>query len=116
MENVSVTAYIYMTGHPIAVLARSSVTYIPDKAHELARFLVDHSHCLTASSHLTLLKRFGLSGEARGTVDDKTTLTLAHLEFPYSWNVLGSQAGEGMFVLFSLLIIDVFLSQEQQDY
>ncbi|XP_034784405.2 rho guanine nucleotide exchange factor 28-like isoform X1 [Acipenser ruthenus] len=109
LENVSVTAYIYMTGHPIAVLARSSVTYIPDKAHELARFLVDHSHCLTASSHLTLLKRFGLSGEARGTVDDKTTLTLAHLEFPYSWNVLGSQAGEELRPRESLLHLSVRL-------
>ncbi|MGH0175920.1 UNVERIFIED_CONTAM: hypothetical protein FKN15_006191 [Acipenser sinensis] len=109
LENVSVTAFIYMTGHPIAVLARSSVTYIPDKAHELARFLVDHSHCLTASSHLTLLKRFGLSGEARDTVDDKTTLTLAHLEFPYSWNVLGSQAGEELRPRESLLHLSVRL-------
>ncbi|XP_041093018.1 rho guanine nucleotide exchange factor 28-like isoform X2 [Polyodon spathula] len=109
LENVSVTACIYMTGHPIAVLARSSITYIPDKAHDLARFLVDNSHCLTASSHLTILKRFGLSGEARDTVDDKTTLTLAHLECPYSWNVLGSHTGEELRPRESLLHLAVRL-------
>ncbi|MBN3320922.1 ARG28 factor, partial [Atractosteus spatula] len=87
LEDVSITAYIYTEG--------TSLLYVEDEAHELAQFLVEHSHCLSRTSHQEVIARFGLLEEnRRRKTDEKVTMAMANFEFPYTWNILGSQAGE----------------------
>ncbi|XP_015194701.2 rho guanine nucleotide exchange factor 28 isoform X2 [Lepisosteus oculatus] len=95
LEDVSITGYIYTEGNPVSPVGKASLLYVQDEAHELAQFLVEHSHCLSRTSHQEVIARFGLLEEnRRRKTDEKVTMAMANFEFPYTWNILGSQAGE----------------------
>lgn len=93
---VSVMAYLYAEGQPVSCLGKASVQYIQDDAQELAEFLVTHAHCLSARSHQDIAGRFSLSDkDGCRRMDESVTQAMANLDYPYSWNVLGCQPGEG---------------------
>ncbi|XP_072570519.1 rho guanine nucleotide exchange factor 28 isoform X2 [Paramormyrops kingsleyae] len=109
-EMVSVMAYLYTEGQPVSCLGKASVEYIQDDAQELAEFLVTHAHCLSASSHQDIAGRFSLSDkDGCRRMDESITQAMANLDYPYSWNVLGSQPGEELQPRESLLHIAVRL-------
>ncbi|XP_048875634.1 rho guanine nucleotide exchange factor 28 isoform X5 [Brienomyrus brachyistius] len=109
-EMVSVMAYLYTEGQPVSCLGKATVEYIQDDAQELAEFLVTHAHCLSVSSHQDIAGRFSLSDkDGCRRMDEGITQAMANLDYPYSWNVLGSQPGEELQPRESLLHIAVRL-------
>ncbi|KAJ8380376.1 hypothetical protein SKAU_G00011540 [Synaphobranchus kaupii] len=94
LETVSVTAYLYTVEGPISCQLKTILKYVQDDAQELSEFLVTHCHCLTASGSQDILSRFSLEDEAaRRKMDESVTRAMANLDYPYTWNILGSQPG-----------------------
>ncbi|XP_018592200.2 rho guanine nucleotide exchange factor 28 isoform X2 [Scleropages formosus] len=94
-EVVCITAYLYIEGRAISCLNKASLEYVQDDAQELAEFLLTHYHCLSTSSHKDIISKFRLGDEAdHRKMDENVTQAMANLDYPYSWNVLGSQPGE----------------------
>ncbi|XP_064152883.1 rho guanine nucleotide exchange factor 28-like isoform X2 [Anguilla rostrata] len=110
LETVSATAYIYTAEGPISCQLQAALEYVQDDAQELSEFLVTHCHCLSASGSQDVLGRFGLQDEvARRKMDECVTRAMANLDYPYTWNVLGSQPGEVLRPKESLLHLAVRL-------
>ncbi|KAJ8405671.1 hypothetical protein AAFF_G00316510 [Aldrovandia affinis] len=110
LETVSVTAYLYPEEGPISCLHKTTLEYIQDDAQELSEFLVTHCHCLSTSGSHDILSRFSLGDEAtRRKMDKSIARAMANLDYPYTWNVLGSQPGEVLQPRESLLHLAVRL-------
>ncbi|MFT7815627.1 rho guanine nucleotide exchange factor 28 [Arapaima gigas] len=109
-EVVCITAYLCVEGKAISCLSKASLEYVQDDAQELAEFLLTHSHCLSVSSHQDIISRFRLGDEANNKeMDENVTRAMANLDYPYSWNVLGSRPGEELQPRESLLHLAVRL-------
>ena len=69
-----------------------------DGAFYLAQFLVDSVYNPIVLEDLELIKsdHFDLSNEDLATLDQRLSRSLAHLDFPDWWNLLGSDASQGI--------------------
>ncbi|XP_075382702.1 rho guanine nucleotide exchange factor 28 isoform X2 [Mycteria americana] len=89
-EAVSVSVLMYTRGYSPVVLGSCPVTYRENLSCKLSRFLVDHTECVTAASHKTLLEKFGLRIKDLQSLDNDLMMAVAHEELPSTWNILGS--------------------------
>ncbi|XP_036382409.1 rho guanine nucleotide exchange factor 28-like isoform X1 [Megalops cyprinoides] len=110
LEEVTVTAYLHTEEGPVSCLKKTTLEYVQDDAQELSEFLVTHCDCLSASGSQDILSRFGLGDEAtRAKMDKNVAQAMANLDYPYTWNVLGSRPGEVLRPRESLLHLAVRL-------
>nr|XP_038026757.1 rho guanine nucleotide exchange factor 28 isoform X5 [Anas platyrhynchos] len=89
-EEVSVSVLMYTRGYSPVVLGSCPVTYRENLTCKLSRFLVNHTECITATSHKVLLDKFGLTIKELQSLDNDLTMAIAHEELPSTWNILGS--------------------------
>ncbi|KAG9355048.1 hypothetical protein JZ751_001761 [Albula glossodonta] len=110
LETVTVTAYVYTAEGPVSCLHEATLEYVQDDAQELSEFLVTHCHCLSTGGSQDILRRYGLGDEAtRRELDKNVARAMANLDYPYTWNILGSPPGEVLRPRESLLHLAVRL-------
>ena len=75
----------------------SPFSFHNDGAFYLAQFLVDSVYNPLVLEDLELIKsdHFDLSNEDVATLDQRLSRSLAHLDFPDWWNLLGADATQG---------------------
>ncbi|NWY69145.1 ARG28 factor, partial [Erithacus rubecula] len=94
-EAVSVSVLMYMVGFSPVVLGSCPITYRENLSCKLSRFLVDHTECVTTTSHKQLLDKFGLRMKDLQSLDNDLMMAAAYEKLPSTWNILGScPAGE----------------------
>ncbi|XP_060617656.2 rho guanine nucleotide exchange factor 28 isoform X1 [Anolis sagrei] len=89
-EEVPVSVIMHPKEGALVTLGFSPVTYKRDTACEIACFLMNHMDCLSASSHNTLLSRFGLTSEDIQSMDHAIMLAMAYERMPPAWNIIRS--------------------------
>ncbi|XP_035165915.1 rho guanine nucleotide exchange factor 28 isoform X4 [Oxyura jamaicensis] len=89
-EEVSVSVLMYTRGYSPVVLGSCPVTYRENLSCKLSRFLVNHTECVSATSHKVLLDKFGLTIKDLQSLDNDLTMAIAHEELPSTWSILGS--------------------------
>ncbi|XP_077203533.1 rho guanine nucleotide exchange factor 28 isoform X2 [Paroedura picta] len=91
-EEVSVCVVMYTKEGRPETLGCSSVTYKQNTALEVACFLRSQAHCLTPSSHLTLLDQFGLTAEDFQSLDHDIMLAMAYKGIQPIWSIIGNHS------------------------
>ncbi|KAM7025813.1 rho guanine nucleotide exchange factor 28 isoform 7-T9 [Acridotheres tristis] len=89
-EAVSVSVLMYTVGFSPVVLGSCPITYRENLLCKLSRFLVDHTECVTTTSHKLLLDKFGLRMKDLQSLDNELMMAVAYEELPSTWNILGS--------------------------
>ncbi|NXY57412.1 ARG28 factor, partial [Callaeas wilsoni] len=89
-EAVSVSVLMYTVGFSPVILGSCPITYRENLSCKLSRFLVDHTECVTATSHKLLLYKFGLRMEDLQSLDNDLMMAVAYEKLPSTWNILGS--------------------------
>lgn len=114
-EEVSVSVLMYTRGYSPVVLGSCPVTYRENLTCKLSRFLVNHTECITASSHKVLLDKFGLTIKELQSLDNDLTMAIAHEELPSTWNILGSysEGGKILFLVGRLLVVTSCIGQSR---
>ena len=79
------------------LLATSPFQYHCDGAYYLSQFLVDSVYNPVVLEDLELVKsdHFDLANEDLATLDQRLSRSLAHLDIPDWWNLLGPDASQG---------------------
>ncbi|KAM7025814.1 rho guanine nucleotide exchange factor 28 isoform 8-T10 [Acridotheres tristis] len=93
-EAVSVSVLMYTVGFSPVVLGSCPITYRENLLCKLSRFLVDHTECVTTTSHKLLLDKFGLRMKDLQSLDNELMMAVAYEELPSTWNILGSCPAE----------------------
>lgn len=83
------------------VLSSCPVAYRENLSCKLSPFLVDHSECVTTTSHKLLLDKFGLRMKDLQSLDNDLMMAVAYEKLPSTWNILGN-CPEGGRVLFEV--------------